>query len=69
MAMLPSQIIEDLGNLQDDPNEHIEIEGDGSEVLQILDLQVHDLDIVVLHDLGLRGSLEVPEEVDLIHLA
>ena len=67
--MLPTQVIQDLSHLQDDPYQHIEIEGYGSQVLQILDLQIHDLDMIIFHDLGLGYRLEVPEEVDLIHLA
>ena len=67
--MFPAQIVEYLRNLQDDPYQHIKIEGYGSEVLQILDLQVDDLDVVILYDFRLGGGLKVAEEVDLVHLA
>lgn len=67
--MLPTQIIQNLGNLQDYPYQHIQIEGKGSEVLQIFDLQIHYLDVLILHDLGLGCGFKIAEEVDLIHLA
>lgn len=69
VAILPSHKIEDLQNLQDDSDESIQIKGDGSEKLQVLDLQINNFDIGILHHFRLGGGFEIAEEVYLVHLA
>lgn len=69
MAVLPPQEVQYLYDLQDDANEGIEVEGDGPECLQPIDLQVDDVDVGTVADCGLGGGFEVAHEVDLVELA